>query len=94
MSVRATSLGVTSFDFNDNILPMGATFWVRLVEDRLGVDLYNEEELPMIVPGNKNGADGKAAAVDPAAALPEAGAPPKAPTGPISLQPASKKRRT
>jgi amidohydrolase len=31
----------TSFDFNDNLIAPGVTMWVRLVEDRLGVKLYD-----------------------------------------------------
>jgi len=34
------------YDFNDNILPIASTMWVRLIEDRLGCKLYTEEELP------------------------------------------------
>ncbi len=29
------------FDFNDALIPLGVTFWVRLVEDRLAVSLYS-----------------------------------------------------
>ena len=36
----------TDYDFNDNLLPIAARFWVRLVEARLGCELYSEEELP------------------------------------------------
>ena len=82
----------TQFDYNDNLLPMGAVFWVRLVEDRLGTSLYSDEELPMQVPGAGASPAGLAAAQG--EALPEAGAPPAAPKGPISLQPAAKKRRS
>jgi hippurate hydrolase len=35
----------TSFDFNDNIIPVAAVLWVRLVERRLGVQLYAPDEL-------------------------------------------------
>lgn len=37
----------TAFDFNDNLIPFAVCFWVRLLEDRLGLALYPEEELPM-----------------------------------------------
>jgi metal-dependent amidase/aminoacylase/carboxypeptidase family protein len=37
----------TAFDFNDNLIPFAVCFWVRLVEDRLALQLYTEEELPM-----------------------------------------------
>eukprot|EP01098_Paradermamoeba_levis_P016184 TRINITY_DN858_c0_g1_i2.p1 TRINITY_DN858_c0_g1~~TRINITY_DN858_c0_g1_i2.p1 ORF type:complete len:101 (-),score=37.60 TRINITY_DN858_c0_g1_i2:118-420(-) len=30
----------TKFDFNDNSTPFGVALWVRLVEDRFGVSLY------------------------------------------------------
>ena len=36
----------TAFDFNDNVSPMAAVFFVRLVEERLGCSLYSEAELP------------------------------------------------
>lgn len=35
----------TSYDFNDNLLPIAAAVWVRLVESRLGVRLWGEDEL-------------------------------------------------
>lgn len=35
----------TAFDFNDNALPPAALVWVRLVEARLGVTLYGDNEL-------------------------------------------------
>jgi len=35
----------TAYDFNDNALPPAALMWVRLVEARLGVSLYEDEEL-------------------------------------------------
>ena len=31
----------TQYDYNDNILPIGISMWVRLVEDRFGVTLYS-----------------------------------------------------
>lgn len=37
----------TAFDFNDNIIPFAVCFWVRLLEERLALRLYTEEELPM-----------------------------------------------
>lgn len=37
----------TAFDFNDNVSPLAAVLFVRIVEDRLGVTLYDEAELPM-----------------------------------------------
>jgi len=40
----------TAFDFNDNVLPIAAVFWVRLVEQRLGVSLYSDAELPLALP--------------------------------------------
>jgi len=40
----------TSFDFNDNLIPRAAVLWVRLVEARLSVALFAEEELgPRVV---------------------------------------------
>ena len=49
----------TAFDFNDNVSPLAAVFFVRLVEDRLGVSLYDEAELPMplLVPAEKDVAE-------------------------------------
>lgn len=35
----------TSFDFNDNILPRSILMFLRIVEDRFGVDLYTQEEV-------------------------------------------------
>ena len=37
------TLHSTSFDFNDNALPVAAAMFVRLVEDRLGAELYPED---------------------------------------------------
>ncbi|KAJ1636813.1 peptidase M20, partial [Pavlovales sp. CCMP2436] len=37
----------TAFDFNDNLIPFAVCFWVRLLEDRLALELYTHEELPM-----------------------------------------------
>lgn len=37
----------TAFDFNDNLIPFAVCFWIRLLEDRLGLALYSEAELPM-----------------------------------------------
>lgn len=28
------------YEFNDNVIPRAVEFWIRLVEDRLGVSLY------------------------------------------------------
>jgi len=74
----------TAFDFNDNISPMAAVFFLRLVEARLGVELYTEAELPfpLLTP------DGEPAA----AASATAAAKKAAASGPIQL-PASKKAR-
>jgi metal-dependent amidase/aminoacylase/carboxypeptidase family protein len=33
------------FDFNDNLLPLAGALWVRIVEARLGAELYSPEEL-------------------------------------------------
>lgn len=35
----------TTFDFNDNVLPRITTMLIRLVEDRLGLELYTQEEV-------------------------------------------------
>lgn len=35
----------TSYDFNDNVLPRAVLMLLRIVEDRLGVDLYTQEEV-------------------------------------------------
>ncbi|KAJ1455978.1 hypothetical protein M885DRAFT_192366 [Pelagophyceae sp. CCMP2097] len=39
----------TSFDYNDNCLPIAARFWVKLVEARLGCELYTAAELDGIL---------------------------------------------
>lgn len=52
----------TAFDFNDNLIPFAVVFWVRLVEDRLALALYSDDELPM-------GYGAEPAAVQPAGAL-------------------------
>ena len=70
----------TAFDFNDNVSPLAAVFFVRLVEERLGCGLYTEEELPF--PLLRNG--------EPAAAAGGTGAGKAAATGPIQLPPAKK----
>lgn len=70
----------TQFDFNDNISPLAAVFWVRLIEHRLGVRVYSDAELPMPLLDEPAGGGGD-------------GAPP-APTGPIVLPGARKKFRT
>jgi len=31
----------TSFDFNDNVIPVACQFWIGLVEDRLGLKLFS-----------------------------------------------------
>jgi len=35
----------TTFDFNDNVLPRITMMFIRIVEDRLGLDLYTQEEV-------------------------------------------------
>ena len=30
----------TDYDYNDNLIPPGVKFWIRLVEDRLGATLF------------------------------------------------------
>mmetsp|Transcript_44275 Transcript_44275/g.95013 ORF Transcript_44275/g.95013 Transcript_44275/m.95013 type:complete len:460 (-) Transcript_44275:150-1529(-) len=35
----------TSYDFNDNVLPRAVLMFVRIIEDRFGVDLYTQEEV-------------------------------------------------
>lgn len=35
----------TSFDFNDNVLPRAVLMFLRIVEDRFGVQLYTQEEV-------------------------------------------------
>lgn len=79
-----------AFDFNDNLLPLAAVFWVRLIEDRLRANLYTEEELPMPAPPAAD--DDAAGAAAGSAPLPEAGSAAPPPSGPIVLNP-SKKRR-
>jgi len=84
----------TAFDFNDNLLPIAAVFWVRLVEARLGLELYTEDELPMSLPP-PDAAGGAAAVAGEAAAAGEPGqipAPQAPAAGPIVLP--AKKQRT
>ena len=84
----------TAFDFNDNLLPIAAVFWVRLVEARLGLELYTQDELPMPLPP-PDAAGGAAAAGEAAAAAGEPGqvpAPQAPAAGPIVLP--AKKQRT
>ena len=69
----------TAFDFNDNVSPRAAVFWVRLVEERLSCSLYDGDELPM----PKTGAEAEGD---------EAGEAAAASAGPIKL-PAAKKAR-
>jgi len=35
-----TSNHSPTFDFNDDVLPIAVTMWIRLIEDRIGVSLY------------------------------------------------------
>ena len=82
----------TAFDFNDNLLPIAAVFWVRLVEARLGIALYTDDELPMSLPPNAAGAAavaGETAAAGEPGQIPAAQAPA---SGPIVLP--AKKQRT
>ena len=79
----------SAFDFNDNLLPIAAVFWVRIVEARLGLELYAADELPMPLPPDAaDGAAAAAAAGGPAAAAGEPGqapAPQARAAGPIVL---------
>jgi len=85
----------TAFDFNDNLLPIAAVFWVRLVEARLGLELYTQDELPMPLPPPDAAGGAAAAAGEAAAAAGEPGqvpAPQAPAAGPIVLP--AKKQRT
>ena len=68
----------TAFDFNDNVSPRAAVIFIRLVEARLGILLYDEKELPMPQIGEPGGEDDAKTH--------------KAAAGPIQL-PAAKKAR-
>lgn len=70
----------TGFDFNDNVLPVAAVFWVRLIEERLGIELYTADELPMPLPPPPS--DG---------APPAVAADNTRPAGPIVLPPAKRR---
>eukprot|EP00971_Amphidinium_carterae_P173074 3431188-Amphidinium_carterae.1 len=35
----------TSFDFNDNVLPRAVMMFIRILEDRFGIDLYTQDEV-------------------------------------------------
>lgn len=39
---KARTLHTSDYDFNDDMVATGGYFWVRLVEDRLGVKLLKE----------------------------------------------------
>jgi len=67
----------TAFDFNDNVSPIAAVFFLRLVEERFGISLYDEAELPLPLLTTKEGADGADGA---------------ALAGPIKVPPAKKAR--
>lgn len=68
----------TSFDFNDNVSPLAAVLFVRLVEQRLGSPLYTPDELPtpLLTPDEADAEAGAAA------------------SGPIVLPTAKKARRS
>ena len=74
------------------MLPLAAVFWVRLVEQRLGVQLYSEEELPFPLPPAEEEEEVSSAPPPP----PEAGAGSAAAAtaieGPIVLNKAKKAR--
>ena len=38
--VKAVNMHGSSFNFNDDIIATGGYFWVRLIEDRLGVKIF------------------------------------------------------
>ena len=73
----------TAFDFNDNVSPLAAVLFVRLVEERLGCSLYTADELPMPMLTEEVRTDEDASG---------AKAPAHA-TGPISLPAAKKAKR-
>merc|ERR1712039_935020 len=35
----------TTYDFNDNVLPRAVLMFVRIVEDRFGLELYSQDEV-------------------------------------------------
>lgn len=35
----------TAYDFNDNVLPRAVSMFIRIIEDRFGIDLYTQEEI-------------------------------------------------
>ena len=63
----------TAFDFNDNIIPIAAIFFIRIVESRLKLALYTDEELPIPLPTAEDASDADADAAAPGAAAPPAG---------------------
>ena len=77
----------TGFDFNDNVSPLAAVFWVRLVEERLGVSLYTEGELPRPLLKEEPAAGGEGEAEGAGGKKKNAGG-----AGPIQL-PAAKKAK-
>lgn len=79
----------TAFDFNDNLIPVASIFFVRIVESRLGLSLYSEDELPIPLPADDDKCEEGGGKVGPSS-LPEAGAP-VAPPGPISIKPKRKR---
>jgi len=75
----------TAFDFNDNIIPIASILFIRIVESRLGISLYSDDELPIPLPTDEDVCDNPDGMSE-SGPLPEAGAPTPQPTGPIVLK--------
>jgi len=80
----------TAFDFNDNLLPIAGILFVRIVESRMGLQLYSEEDLPIPLPSEEDRCEGEGGDRAP---LPEAGQAAPPPTGPIVINKGAKRGR-
>lgn len=41
---RAMTLHTSTYDYNDDLIATGAYFFIKIVEDRLGVNILNENK--------------------------------------------------
>ena len=44
MGKQLMTLHTSNYDYNDDMIATGAYFYIKIVEDRLGVDLLQEKE--------------------------------------------------
>ena len=43
MGEQLMTLHTSNYDYNDNLIPTGAYFFLKILEDRLGVEILGEE---------------------------------------------------